>query len=600
MRTQRLHCVRGGSAARAKCEGRVDGRPGVAPQGPRGRRWMAFAGLMITATLGAEAIAQNAPTLPTGLDPTQLERRFEAPPQALSPTGPTIPAPVLQAIPAGAAETTLTVRELRIDGSSVYGRDELEAIGATLLGETVARSRVYELAHAVTRKYHGDGYVLSFALVPNQNFAGGVVSIRVVEGYVGNVAIEGDLAERRLIEQYAARIRLARPLHRDTLERYVLLINDLPGVAASSSLSAPGRQGLASMALSVSRERWDASATLDNRGSRPVGPYQVALSGGLNSALGAYERTTLGLNAAADFDEFHGVNLGQEVPIGSDGLLLTYSGGYSRSQPGFTIGQFQFETHSVHGQAGLRYPWIRSADFNLLLSATLSARNSRGTQAGTLSTEDNLRTLSLRAHTDFADGLAGSNLVAATVHQGLDILGASDEGSAEASRADGKPDATVFALDAARTQSLPVPGLSARFGFTGQYALDPLLSPQEFAFGGAQFGRAFDPGEIAGDHGLALSSELRYGRPVAPGGVGDVLKSYQVFAFYDWGHVWQRGGGANRNDRAGASVGGGMRFSLLGGASASVEAAKPMITPVGNLGTEGKDWRVFFSVGVRL
>ena len=44
----------------------------------------------------------------------------------------------------------------------------------------------------------------------------------------------------------------------------------------------------------------------------------------------------------------------------------------------------------------------------------------------------------------------------------------------------------------------------------GQYSAVPLLSSEEFSFGGNVSGRGYDPSEISGDQGVAATIELRY------------------------------------------------------------------------------------------
>ena len=61
-----------------------------------------------------------------------------------------------------------------------------------IIGKTVKVEKLYEAARIITDKYRKDGYFLSQALVPDQTIADGYYRIRIIEGYVSDVLIQGD------------------------------------------------------------------------------------------------------------------------------------------------------------------------------------------------------------------------------------------------------------------------------------------------------------------------------------------------------------------------------------------------------------------------
>ena len=109
--------------------------------------------------------------------------------------------------------------------------------------------------------------------------------------------------------------------------------------------------------------------------------------------------------------------------------------------------------------------------------------------------------------------------------------------------------------------------------------------------GGVSFGRAFDPSEITGDQGLALSLELQRAFDVKM----KFLRNLQAYVFFDYGSVWNRIAtptGAKKQDLASAGVG--ARFNLTKHFSGYLEIAKPLNEKVASEGN--KDPRVFFSL----
>jgi Hemolysin activation/secretion protein len=118
---------------------------------------------------------------------------------------PTIAVPGIEA-PAGAAETMLVVRQIRIEGATVYTSAQLAELYADLIGHKITLQAVYDCAGRITAKYGADGYVLSRAIIPVQELDpnGAVVRIQVLEGYVETVEWPAQLAGYRDFFSYYA------------------------------------------------------------------------------------------------------------------------------------------------------------------------------------------------------------------------------------------------------------------------------------------------------------------------------------------------------------------------------------------------------------
>jgi hemolysin activation/secretion protein len=124
---------------------------------------------------------------------------------------------------------------------------------------------------------------------------------------------------------------------------------------------------------------------------------------------------------------------------------------------------------------------------------------------------------------------------------------------------------------------------------SGQYAFSQLLASEEFGLGGGRFGRAYNPSEVTGDHGLGAALELRFSQSLSD----DFLRGLQVYGFTDYGAVWRIDDAAADRRLSLASAGGGVRFNLLDDVSGSVELAWPLTaTPAAD---DGRGPRLFFT-----
>jgi hemolysin activation/secretion protein len=513
--------------------------------------------------------------IPKSAQPERFEQRFDKPLEPKSTLEPVVPE-VKKPIPLVEMEKVkFILMGIIVEGTTVYQDSDFLPFYEQFLGKEISLAKVYEVAGAITAKYRNDGYLLSRANVPAQRIKDGVVRIQAIEGFVDKIEIEGVVEGR--IEQlwaYMDKIEASRPLQVNVLERYLLLIDDLPGVAVESVLT-PSKEtpGAANLTLLLKHKTVDGYASLDNRGSRFNGPIQGSAGGNLNSILGLYEQTGFNFVTTEPTTELIYFNGKHEQQVGGEGTKFIISGSLSHTEPGSTLESFNVEGDSSTISALISHPFIRSREENLSGRFGFLVRNSETDILGSLSSRDRLRVFSLGFSYDFVDKFKGVSLLALQFSQGANIFNATESGSTNLSRTQGKSDFSKISANLWRRQNISH-GFSVQVEATGQYAFDSLLSSEEFGFGGAQFGRGYDSSEISGDHGASVKAELQYFHRVGK----KYLKSLQPYGFYDYGSVWQKGNdftGSSRHSSL-SSVGGGIRFSLTDWLSGYLEAAKPL------------------------
>src|SRR5262249_52518687 len=241
----------------------------------------------------AQVVPPGAQIVPPSEQPGRERERFERPPVPLAqPGGPAISVPGIEA-PPGAAETKLVIRQIHIVGATVYTPAQLTELYADLIGQTVTLQAIYELAQRITAKYGGDGYVLSRAIVPVQELDpnGAVVKIQVMEGYIEAVEWPPELsAYRDFFSHYSARITAERPVNIRTIERYLLLAGDLPGLRFKNSIKPhPTKVGAAILVVEVTQKPVDFFARVDNRGTPARGPLEFLTSTTVNNLLHSHD-----------------------------------------------------------------------------------------------------------------------------------------------------------------------------------------------------------------------------------------------------------------------------------------------------------------------
>ncbi len=553
-----------------------------------------IAGCLLLVAAPASGQAQTPPAqLPGSVDPGRLQQRFETPPQPRAAPEPLLPEGERKLSPEEASKIRFTLSAIKLTGNTVFSEADLLDIYQPYLGREVSLADIYKIAEAITARYRNAGYVLAKAAPPAQRVENGVVQIQVVEGVIGKVTLEGRVPEnRKLLDAYLQKITGSMPLKNEDLERYVLLINDLPGIAAKAvlipSFDTPGATDLV---VQLSEDRWDAALTLDNRGTEFIGPVQVRLQGGLNNALGHYERISAQFVTTRNTNELRFLDFGYAQPVGSEGTVLGLSGNISWSNPGGSLRPFDVEGQNRSFSASVSHPWIRSRRKNVSFLGSLTYKNTITDLRSSPLTEDRLRVLRLGATADFSDSFRGVNLFGAEIAQGLDILNASGSGGFFRTRQGGREDFTKIAGNAMRIQQF-TDLLRAVIGVNGQYSFSQLFASEEFGYGGVPFGHAYDPSHITGDHGLAARAEGQFKLPFTH----EILTSTELYTFYDIGSVWHIDDNARGKRDSAASLGAGVRFALQNRLYGYLEVADPLTASVPTRGDEGNSPRFFFSL----
>jgi len=547
--------------------------------------------LAIFVLLGPAAHAQQVlPQLPPGAEPGR-----ELPQPVLpQPSGPAAPivvpsAPAARA-PEGAERFRFVLAEIEIRGATAFQAEELRGHYADLLGREISVAELFQVAGAIEVRYREAGFITSRVIVPEQTIEDGRFRIDVVEGFVSDIVYGSEVgpaaaAIARLLEP----LRAVRPVSVGEIERRLLLANDLPGMTVRGSLqAAEGVTGGSVIVVEAERKAFDAALTVDDRNTRYVGQAQASLAAALN-AFGS-RADTLFLNARLSHPVRHARAVGVTYTglFSEDGLTAGLNASYAESEPGLELDPLEVESRVRAAIGTVAYPVIRSRLQNLRAVGELEYRDIDTQLAGTDFNRDRLRVARAGLSYDLTDTWDGITAVRGMLHQGLDLLNATAAGAPLASRANGNGDFTKLTVDVTRVQRLP--GDFSLFAtLTTQFAFDPLLASEEIALGGPSFGRAYDPGEVASDSGIAGLIELRYAPPLAllPLGV-------QFYAFVDAGKVWSESNDAGLGADSVASVGIGVRANLHEHLYGSLELNRPLDGPVRT--EDDKPTRLFVSL----
>ncbi|MBK8175113.1 MAG: ShlB/FhaC/HecB family hemolysin secretion/activation protein [Rhodospirillales bacterium] len=533
-----------------------------------------LAAVLVTGlTLMAGARAQQRPNLPSGALPDiRLQQLAPLPAPQLAPEIP-VPETAPARVPAGAEAVRLVFGGFIIDGTTAYPPGKLEAIWQPEVGREITLAEVYRLARDVQQTYRAEGYFLSRVIIPEQRVRDGRFTLRVLEGYIDAVTFEGDVGPAQgLIAAYFEPVTRERPIRLATLERALLLANDVPGVHATALLRSSAKQpGAADLLVTADRRRFAGMLSVDNEGDDFTGEWEASANVSANALTALGEQLTVTGFASEPWNT-HAEEVGQasgSLRLGPSGAYLETLASYGDSNPGASLEELDFDSKSLLLSVVAGYPVVRTRDLSLAVRLGFDYINEDTDQfGGQTFSRDRLRVLHVTGRGEIRDSLGGANSGEISLRQGLPVLDATRRSDDDKSRENGTGSATLVRASAARLQPL-VGSLAAYGNVASQYAFDHLLSEEQFDLGGSQFGRGYNFSEVSGDDGVGATFELRYSwRPDA-----DIAVSLQPFSFYDVGTVWQRG---ISEAQTLSSAGVGLRAAIFDSLSIELTMAKPL------------------------
>jgi len=545
--------------------------------------------LSIFLFFGGEAVAQTIPSTADSARIKPTEDRIKTPKQMLDIKVPKLELGIES--PKGASEIELTLTKVKIKGATAFSHNKLKKIYKEYLNKKISLSKVWLIADKITKYYHDKGYFLSQAYVPAQEVDDGNIIIKVVEGSISDVQVDEYYANKLLFKMLIKRLTQKSPLKISELESFMLQVNSLPKSSFKAVLEPVAKEGQVKLHLNKLKKKDLTTISLDNYGSRFVGPYQATLS--YRDSFLPSQETTLSLLAAVPAEELRYVALSHEIPFYPD-VKAIISGNYVKSEPGFTLGRNDIRSESAQIAFDLVWQPVRQRRKNLILTAGIMGKNVNGDiLVENPLTRDRIRKVVLKANYDRTDGIGGYNYADFGIEQGIEVLGATKVGEDNISRAGASPDFSKITYSYTRVQTLPKQ-FSVIGRVSGQVAFEPLYSSEEFGYGGQSFGRAYDSSEITGDSGVAGSIEMRYrGIPK----LNDVY--FLPYGFYDVGKVWNEDEGGVGDSAA--STGLGLQISFSSKLNAEIGIAWPLTRPINTpLYGNGKRPRYLFKVSSRL
>lgn len=536
-------------------------------------------------------------------DPNQDRLIQPTPPPTPLPTTPPVlpetPTPTPTPTPGTDTGIKIPVQTIQVTGSTIFSPKDFEPIVNQLEGKDATLEQLQQAADAITQLYLDRGYITSRAVLVEQTVQNGIVEIRVIEGAIEDIVVEGTRNVRPAYVRSRIGLGAQTPLNRDDLEDSLRLLKADPLFTNVEASLRPGKQlGTSVLIVRVTEaKQLSGIISVDNFSPPSVGSVRLG--------AGALYRNLTGFGDELVFSLYHttasgadNLDLSYRVPVNplNGTVQFRFAPNWNRViDPAFD--ELDIQGRSQLYDLSFRQPLFRNPRREFALSTGLTIQNGQTFLFDSIpfpfgigpDPDGNSRTRVLKFGQDYVKrDPQGAWAVRSQFNFGLDIWDTTVN-------PDPIPDGRFFSWigQIQRVQRL---GNNHLLILQGDLQLTPdtLLPSQQFVIGGGQSIRGFRQNARSGDNGFRISAEDRIAIVRDEGGI-PIL---QLAPFIDFGKVWNTAGNPNiqPEQRFLAGAGLGILWQPYTGLNIRLDYGAPFLR-LRDRGNDVQDYGFYFSVG---
>ncbi len=410
-----------------------------------------------------------------------------------------------------AKEQTFFINKIEINKTEVLTDQELAGILNLYQNREVTITELNQAVAEINQLYRQKGYLTCKAILPPQKIENGVVEIKLVEGRLGEIFVEGNNYTDEVYFLKRISLKEADLFQLQSLENDLQYFNNTnDGVQLKAELAPGKKTGTVDLYLKAAeRPHTQYALFMDNAGRDQTGLYRLGFSAANNSLIGYQDRLSLFLLRA---EGTVAGSVSYDFPLSIKGSRLGI--GYSKNQTQIIAGDFQ----SVDIQGDY-------SEYNLSLTKPMLVEEYKKV--------DGFFELHVKESDTYFSGakLLTADVKTAVVgfaNQSVDEKGIWNfRNSFTRGELGEKQLFSKYNLSFVRQKSLEKGVLTTTF--TGQLTTDHMLpSSEQFSIGGMATIRGYEEGRLTGDQGYCFNVEVSE----------QINEKLQGFIFLDHGGVF--------------------------------------------------------------
>ncbi len=429
------------------------------------------------------------------------------------------------------------IRAFRVEGNTLLPQATVNGLVAPFTGGEKDFGDVQAAVEALEQAYKDRGYTTVSVLLPEQALEKGEVLLRVIEGRIRSVKVEGN--------QFfdSANIRASLPTLKqgqvpimDSVSASLRVANEHPMKKLSLRLSPGEKEDDLDATAAVTDEKpWRAALTLDNTGTLQTGRRRLGLSYQQGNLFDRDHQ--LGLQYQTSPERFRDVSIyaaSYRIPLYALGDSIDLIGTYSDVNVGtIAAGDLSLAVTGRGSTLGGRYNWNlkRRGDYEHQLVFGLDQKvfkNSVLALGEQLGSDVTIRPLSLAYNGRWAEQGSETGFFV-SVARNLPGSGNATQDAVSRVRAGAPANYQILRGGGSLTRAI-AGDWQWRLGMSAQWATSPLIPGEQFGLGGVGSVRGFEVREFSSDLGFQGNLEM-YTPDLCPA----VEHNCRIVVFYDFG-----------------------------------------------------------------
>lgn len=261
------------------------------------------------------------------------------------------------------------VKGFSLSGATHLDVNEIKKILKPYENSMLSFQEIQTIADMITQAYREKGYFVARAYIPLQSFEtqNGVLKIAVVEGEYGIFTLENEsFVKSSVLQENLDEIKQGGVISKGSLERVLLLINDMPGVIVNSTqIKAGNRVGSSDFIIGAkATERYNGYVIVDNYGSPYTGEHRVMAGVDINSPFAIGDSISVSALSSENLGLLNG-RVAYDFPLNRDGLRAEVSYTKTTYELGGAYKQLDAVGFADSLVAQISYPYIRTNNENL-------------------------------------------------------------------------------------------------------------------------------------------------------------------------------------------------------------------------------------------
>lgn len=482
-----------------------------------------FKAILLLVICSGFAMANN---LPQAVDPGAITKEIERREQRLEQKELQAPEPVIEEAEqteSAPADTgpSFVLKSLKFSKSEHLSEQDLKAIVKPYLGQSISFADLQKIVDGINQLYRSKGIYTATALLPQQQIEDGVVSVRLVEGKLGKIQVQGnDYTSDEYVLKWLEDQKNNTNVDVRYLEQDIQIYNRVNDQRLQASLKAGESFGQTDIVIDVSEPaRNTFQLFADNYGYESSGEEEIGLLYQRQKTFIDGDRSVFYTNQAKGSASY---SVSYNAPIKDSRFRVGVSTSYSETEVvEGDFAQVDVDGDSIRFAVESSYLAYSAERFWVSLIAdagqTWSTTEVEGVE---LSKYELFQTQFGPQLTWFGRGFQiSARQTVVWVENQDELLDKADQFTVL------KGNLTAIA------RPFPV-NFYGLIQSDWQFAdRDGLSGASSYSLGGPASIRGYDPGFVSGDDGYYIETELHYDALTLGNGVFD------TFIFYDFGQV---------------------------------------------------------------